>query len=110
MKAIIISLFLLCISFNIQASGSVEGVTKYSEASMKELKIDSLSALIVNHFNSNNLNIKNINTIKYLENGFETEMTQKEKDKNLLSAEVVEVLINDKALIINAISHKAPNK
>ncbi len=110
MKASIISLFLFSISLNIQASESVEGVTKYSEDSIKELKIDSLSTLIVNHFNSNKLNIKSISTIIYLVNGVTADMTPKEKDNNLLSAETVEVLINGKALVINAIAHKTSNK
>ncbi|QQX81583.1 hypothetical protein JK628_06900 [Shewanella sp. KX20019] len=110
MKAIIISIFLFSISLNIQASESIEGVTTYSIETIKELKIESLSALLVNHFKSNNLNIKDIDTVTYLADGVMTDMSGKEKNNNFLSAETVELLINDKALIVNVISHKTSNE
>ena len=96
---------LIGICTNLCAKELTNGVTKYSESSIKDLKLDSLSDLLINYFNENELTPEAINKITYLADGHLTQMSSEEKN-SLQSAESVELLLNNKTLIVNVISSK----
>ncbi|WP_105254288.1 hypothetical protein [Pseudoalteromonas sp. T1lg75] len=104
MKATFLTLLLICACFNTYASEAHEGIIKYSEKDIKELKINSVKSLISNHFDTKNIDIKSIEKVIFLANGFEKEMSEKEKDASVISAEVVEVLVKGNVLLINCTS------
>ncbi|GIU18468.1 hypothetical protein [Shewanella sp. MBTL60-007] len=105
MKKLILSIFLIGICINLNAKELINGVTKYSESSIKELKLDSMSDLLVNYFNENKLTPQAVNKITYLADGQLTQKSSEEKN-SLQSAESVELLLNNKTLIVNVISRK----
>ncbi|WP_299803400.1 hypothetical protein [uncultured Shewanella sp.] len=105
MKKLILSIFFIGICTNLSAKELTNGVTKYSESSIKELKLDSMSDLLVNYFNENKLTPQAINKITYLADGQLTQKSSEEKN-SLKSAESVELLLNNKTLIVNVISRK----
>ncbi|RYV01832.1 hypothetical protein SOPP22_15875 [Shewanella sp. OPT22] len=105
MKKIILSILLIGICTNLSAKELTSEVTKYSESSIKELKLGSMSDLLVNYFNKNKLTPQAINKITYLADGQLTKKSSEEKD-SLQSAESVELLLNNKTLIVNVISRK----
>jgi len=103
MKLIIISILVLAFNFSVYAEGQKKETYIYSAETINELKVDSVSSLIKNHFKSNGLKVRSIDNILYLINGKCTKMTSQEKGNNLLAATSVEVIGNGNALVINAI-------
>ncbi|GLP98038.1 hypothetical protein [Paraferrimonas sedimenticola] len=110
MKNFVPAIVLFGATYGACATEAVSGVTKYDQATLKAQNLASLSDLLVNYLNNNNLTQNSFNTIKFLANGHPTKMNSAQKESYFKASEAVELLLHDNVLVVNVIGQPEPKE